>query len=342
MSVEIHLEPTDCPFCRDNTYSFFLSGKDQFYDVPGEYQLVRCRGCRHVYMNPRPTAESLAACYPAGYSPHQPAENQPAESGDHADSAPKPAQRTPWYLSRWARAIPGLRSLYYWLTDTNSVFIPDLPSENARAVELGCAAGRFLEVLRSRGWAAQGVELVPEPAAEARKHGFEVHVGTFEEAHLADATFDAAFAFKVIEHLADPLHTLQEFRRVLKPGGWFVFSIPNAGSWEARLFGRYWSDYELPRHLQHFTVDSIHQFLKKAGFTEVRVMHQRTVLGLIGSLGVVFSEWLPRSRIGPTLKRWYRENPPMWVYLMTAAVIKPIIAIFGSGRLTIVARKPER
>lgn len=288
-------------------------------------------------MNPRPTDESIPHCYPSGYAPH------------HAPSAPEKSEsqvnapeRTPWYLTRWGRAIPGLRRLYYWLTETNGVFIPDLPSVEARALELGCAAGQFLEVLRSRGWTACGVELVAEPAAEARRRGFDVYTGTLEQARLPDEKFDATFAFNVIEHLADPLGTIRELHRVTKPGGWFIFSIPNAGSWEARVFGRYWADYELPRHLQHFTVKSIRQCLKQAGFDDVKVIHQRTIQGVIGSIGVAWSELFPRSRSGQTVRRWYRENPPLWIYLMTAAAIKPLVALFGSGRLTIVARKPAR
>ena len=335
MSTEIQLEPTCCPLCGMDSCTAFHKGKDQFYQIPGEFQLVRCKGCQHIYMNPRPTSQSIPACYPSIYLPHQPMTTSERTSGQLDVPA-----RTPWYLSRWVRAIPGLRALYYWLTETGGDFFPDLPQGEARAVELGCAGGKFLEQLRIRGWNAQGVELMPEPVEEARRRGFDVRLGTLEQAGFPDKTFNAAFAFQVVEHLADPLGTLQEFHRIMKPDGWLVFSIPNAGSWESWLFGRYWSEYEYPRHLQHFTVQSISQSLTKAGFTDIRILHQRTIQGVLGSLGVMFSEKFPRSPIGPKLKQWYRENPPLWAYLSLAAVVKPLIMVFGSGRITVVARKP--
>ena len=269
MPTEINLEPTNCPLCASNSFKVYMKGKDQFCGVPGVFQLVRCIECRHIFMNPRPTAASIPDCYPVDYPPHR-----PEASGAPLSTTPDKPTRQPWYLSRWARAVPGLRKLYYWLTDTRGEFIPEITSDSARAVEVGCAGGKFLDALRTRGYKAQGVELMPEPVAAARQRGFEVYQGTLEQAAFPDATFEAAFAFMVLEHLQDPLGTLREFHRILKPNGWLEFSIPNTGSWEAWLFGRFWSDHELPRHLQHFTVNSIGKFLSKADFTEVRIIHQ--------------------------------------------------------------------
>lgn len=344
-TVEILLEPTDCPFCGNSACQPWMQGVDRFFGVPGVFQLVRCNSCRHVYMNPRPTDASIPDCYPKSYSPHQSVQTAapmpPAgESGQTAPPADKiQAARHPWYLSRWARAIPGLRALYYWLCNTQAEVIPQCPPDSANALEIGCAGGKFLERLRGAGWNPQGVELMPEPAAEARARGFPVRQGTLEEARFPDAEFDAVFAWMVMEHLADPLATMQEVLRILKPGGWFAFSVPNTGSCEARLFGRYWSDHELPRHLQHFTVPSIKRFLRKAGFTEVRVIHQRTVYGLIGSLSVVWTNLFPMSKIGPKLQRWFLENPPLWAYLALSAVMKVTVPLLGSGRITVLARK---
>lgn len=344
-TVEILMEPTNCPFCGSNSFQPRMQGQDRFFGVPGVFQLVRCDVCRHVYMNPRPTVESIPALYPKCYSPHQstqPAAAAPA-GGASATTAPTAASRParqPWYLSKWARAIPGLRALYYWLCNTQAEVIPERPRDSARALEIGCAGGKFLERLRRAGWDAQGVELMPEPAAEARQRGFPVQLGMLEEAHYPDAEFDAVFAWMVLEHLTDPLASMQEILRILKPRGWFAFNIPNTGSWEARVFGRYWSDHELPRHFQHFTVPSIKRFLLKAGFTDVRVIHQRTVYGLIGSLSVVCKKLFPRSKVGPELQRWFLENPPLWVYLALSAVMKIIVPLLGSGRITVLARKP--
>jgi len=88
-------------------------------------------------------------------------------------------------------------------------------------------------------------------AEEATRRGFQVHTGTPESASLISETYAAAFAWMVIEHLPNPCETLLELKRVLRPDGWLVFSVPNAGCWEPYVFDRNWWCYELPRHLQH-------------------------------------------------------------------------------------------
>ena len=48
--------------------------------------------------------------------------------------------------------------------------------------------------------------------------------------HVADGSYDVVMAFHVLEHFADPLRALATWRRVLKPGGYFVISVPWAGN----------------------------------------------------------------------------------------------------------------
>ena len=44
--------------------------------------------------------------------------------------------------------------------------------------------------------------------------------------HVADGSYDVVMAFHVLEHFADPLRALATWRRVLKPGGYLVVSVP--------------------------------------------------------------------------------------------------------------------
>jgi len=347
---EIELERIDCPLCGSAEASHFRTGRDLLYGVPGEFQLVRCARCGHVYLNPRPTLATIHHCYPAHYGPHhlvgagktleQSANCEAEPAGTQTqDAAPmeSPPARRPWYLSTPVRRVPGLRRLYYWLRDDHSTFIPGDVGPNPRAFEVGCASGTFLKRLEALGWTAEGAELAESPAAVARDAGHHVHTGTLESAALSDDTYDAVFAWMVVEHLHDPLAALREVYRVLRPCGCFAFSVPNAASWESRVFGRYWHALHVPVHLQQFRPRTLREMLERTGFEDVRVIHQCNALNLVGSVGLLLEATGAFARLGRRLVR-FTDHPTMWGQLALAPLAKLLAALRQSGRLTVVAR----
>jgi SAM-dependent methyltransferase len=308
-----------------------ITARDLLHGLPGEFQVVRCRGCTHCYVNPRPTPDAIGMYYPADYGPYHADESGPNVSS----SSVEPGQ--PWYLSRPVRAVPGLRRCYYWLTRSYSTWIPPHPSTRARALELGCSDGRFLEELRGAGWDAVGVELSAEPAQRARQRGFTVHQGMLEPGMFPAGGFDACFAWMVVEHLHDPLATLREMRRLLADDGWLVFSVPNYGCWESRVFGRYWLALDVPRHLQHFRPATVRQLLRASGFRVERIIHQRNMLNLLGSAALWLRVVRPQSSLGPALIQ-FANHPRMWPQIALAPLAKLLAALRQGGRLTVIAR----
>jgi SAM-dependent methyltransferase len=303
--------------------------RDLLHGLPGEFDVVRCRNCRHCFLNPRPTFDALCAYYPPDYGPyHAPAAQQVAV---------QPSPATPWYLRRGVRAIPGLRRLYYALAQTHSVWIPPPPRPGARALELGCSDGWFLDRLQLAGWTPIGVELSAEPARRARDRGYEVHTGTLAPHMFSEQSFDACFAWMVLEHLPDPKETLWELRRLLRPGGWLAFSVPNFACWERYLFGRYWRGLEPPRHLQHFEPRRLRKLLREQGFRVERTIHQHNVLNLIASLGLVLKDKRPYGKWGPALLR-FTDAPWMWPQLALSPLAIGLAWLRQGGRLTVIAR----
>lgn len=341
---EIVLEEIACSVCDSNRHVRYLENTDPLHGVGGIFQIVRCRDCRHIFMNPCPKFDSLAACYPTAYGPHL---NQAARTDD-PDSEVSAAERpletatsntvsSPWYLSSGFRRIPGLRALYYWLSDTRSDHLPQPPEKDARAIELGCATGGFLAKLAEAGWQAEGVELVESAAAEAQRRGFPVHVGTLNTAGLSTDTYDAAFAWMVIEHLRDPRAELHEFHRILKHEGQLAFSVPNVSCWEPVIFRRSWYVWEVPRHLQYFGPRSLRKLLTESGFDNVDIIHQRNVLNVIGSLGIALQRFRPNSRLAQRLIDCPNRLSMWWQLLLAPAAIF-LAMIRQGGRLTVIAR----
>ncbi len=338
--MDIELEHVPCPLCRDDNPVPVITGRDVLCGVPGSFHIVRCSSCHHFYLNPRPNEATIGACYPSDYGPYKTPEVTDVggtESG-HADQSPEPIEPSPapWYLSKWFRMIPGPRWLYYWLTDFKTDYIP--PGTPGRALDVGCAGGNFLTKLRENGWRAEGVELMSEPANVARSRGFEVSEGTLEEAAFPEETFDAVFASMVFEHLHEPRTTMQEVDRVLKPGGWFVLTVPNFACWERYVFGGYWRGLELPRHLQHYTPRLLRGLLGEHGFDRIRVVHQRNLNNIIATIGLWLRERSWGAKLGQRMID-FTDEPGMWWQLVLAIPAKVLAFFRQGGRLTVIARK---
>ncbi len=97
---------------------------------------------------------------------------------------------------------------------------------NSHLLDAGCGSGGMLETLGSFG-AVSGLELKPESVALARGRGYEdIREGVVESVPWPDATFDAVTLLDVLEHTADDRVTLRELRRVVRPGGHLLVTVP--------------------------------------------------------------------------------------------------------------------
>lgn len=348
LSNTVVWEITACPLCGDTRSQTVLIANDLLYGCPGEFSLARCEACRHVFLNPRPTRECMGRFYPEDYGPFRaaglrregrPSAPYPSPLPEGAREQGQPVSTVLW---RWLR-----RLVLSWI-DSRAAPIPtprpSSLSPRPQALELGCSHGAFLQQLRERGWDCVGVEPAAEIARQAAERGFDVRVGSLESAvednrqTFAPGTFDAVFAWMVVEHLHDPVATLRLARELLKPGGTLSFSVPNFGCWERRAFGRFWYALQLPTHLQHFTAASLRRLLEVSSFELVELIHQRNVNNLVGSLGLWLRTRFPRWPLGERLIRW-TDNPSALGLCLLVPLAKLLAAMRQAGRLTVVARR---
>jgi SAM-dependent methyltransferase len=244
------LETIDCPLCGATQYHEQHSGPDLFMRLPGTFHLVRCSECRLLYQNPRPPLDEIGQYYPNHYGSY--------------DSA--------------GAGLRARRGMMRWIIQRGQHKRCRLIERNApthtgaphRLLDIGCASGLFLEAMQTYpGWQVEGVELNAAAArATSARLGIPVFAGPFEQAQYADGAFDAIALWDVLEHLHNPLASLREIRRILRPGGVLFVRVPNAASYVARMCGRYWSGYDLPRHMTLFTPRTLAQALAQVGFRE--------------------------------------------------------------------------
>ena len=279
-------------------------------------------------MNPQPTRESLAACYPSDYGCHIELAEQ-----DVITSEPPPASRA----VRAMKWVPGLRTLYRWLAEKQADVVPPVQGQG-RALEFGCGRGEFLRRLQCAGWSVVGVDLVEQSVQSGIARGFDVRHGTLAEQQFPAESFDAIAGWMVLEHTPDPCETIRECRRLLSRDGQLLLSVPNFAALERRVFGPYWCGLELPRHLQHFSPSSLRRLLESEGFQVVSLVHQRNAFNLVWSLGLWMRERTPFRRTGQRLISFV-DNPSMRGELALAPLAKLLGVVRQSGRMTVVARK---
>jgi 2-polyprenyl-3-methyl-5-hydroxy-6-metoxy-1,4-benzoquinol methylase len=141
-----------------------------------------------------------------------------------------------------------------------------------RLLDVGCGSGEWLLAMRQRGWAVEGFDFDESAVKVAGQKGLKVQCGSLEEQNYPDNNFDAVTLNHVIEHVPDPVRTLGECARILKPGGKLVLFTPNSASLGHRLFRKNWRGLEPPRHLHVFSMESMHRAFALAGFQEVVIL----------------------------------------------------------------------
>lgn len=241
---------------------------------PGDRKLwfavVRCDRCGLCFTSPRPDVAGMAGFYPPDYPPYQPRGGRPA----------RPA--------RWAR-----------LRGRPSPERRTLPVvTGARLLDVGCGSGDYLARIRDQGWSVTGLDISPTAAATAAgRYGVTVLTGTLPHPDLRPGSFDAVTFWQSLEHLHDPLAALRAARDLLVPGGRVYVSVPNFAGRSARRFGRDWIGLDLPRHLTHFSPDSLRAMLAAAGLDVLTLRSESR------------ADWVRRSAAAGRRPSWLARRP---------------------------------
>jgi SAM-dependent methyltransferase len=158
------------------------------------------------------------------------------------------------------------------------VFVPErIPLFQAavgrgrRVLDLGCRSGAFTRHFID-GNDVVGVDVDRAALAKAADLGIEPVLGNAEEPlPFEDESFDAVVAGELLEHLRVPEAAVAEARRVLRPGGVLVGSVPNAFRIQSRLrFARGLPPEEDPTHLHMFSASDMHKLL--SNFVDVQLV----------------------------------------------------------------------
>lgn len=242
----IALERVRCYLCASNEAEEFIHAQDDLGGTPGRFRFVRCGRCSLVYQDPRVTLDAIGAYYDDTYIAHRKKRNW--------------GVLTPLFeraMNRLDVDKAAIVSRYARLTDRSEV------------LDVGCAVGTFLHHLRQQhGCHVTGVDFKDLSAAESMRE-VEFHCGLFYEARLASGRFDLVTMWHFLEHDYDPMVSLEEAHRVLKPDGTLVIEVPRLDSRTFRWFGDRWPGLQAPQHTVLFDRDTLLRSVRRSGFEVV-------------------------------------------------------------------------
>jgi 2-polyprenyl-3-methyl-5-hydroxy-6-metoxy-1,4-benzoquinol methylase len=249
-----------CPVCGDCGLVRYSNVLDLLFGAEGSWSISKCKNnsCGILWLNPRPIREDIYKAYRTYYT--------------HESASKLSIIRH--FKVLLLRIIIKLATLFMSLSrekfELSSLYLHG--ATPGRLLEVGCGNGYYLDYMKKKGWAVDGLDFDPMAATAAlKKYGIPITIGSIEESSYSDDTFDAIIMKHVIEHVYDPISTINIAFRKLKIGGRLIVITPNAESYGLHKFGKYWRGLEPPRHIHIFSSRSLETIAKRAGFSEAFV-----------------------------------------------------------------------
>ena len=219
-----------CPWCQSEKAHTHLSLKDYFL-TQEPFDIMVCEDCGLLYTTPKPSDEKIGDYYKSeAYYSHQ--ENKKG------------------FIPRVYEAVKSVNLKH-------KIAIATQGKEPGRLLDIGCGVGDFLHYAEQNGWQCTGAEPSEDAALIAKKRIKAEIMLPKDLEKLPDESFDVITMWHVLEHVSDLQWQVNQLNRLLKKGGRLVIALPNFRSYDAQHYKDKWAAYDVPRHLNHFSQDSI-------------------------------------------------------------------------------------
>lgn len=231
-----YLVKIGCPICSDKNFT-------KVYPLIYP-RIVKCRGCGLVYTNPRLKEKYLSKIYNENYFNNENSEMLGYEN----------------YIADQIKIEKTFEKRIKSLSKKVSL-------RSGNLLDIGCAFGFFLNVVKKYGYTANGVEISEFAVKHARERfNHRVILGNFDNIKISDK-YDCVTMWDVIEHVPDPKFTLRKISTLLNKSGLLIISTPDVGSIPAKLTKHRWVGFKLSdEHLTYFSIFTLQKLLEDTGF----------------------------------------------------------------------------
>jgi|JI10StandDraft_1071094.scaffolds.fasta_scaffold02084_4 SAM-dependent methyltransferase len=306
------LEPRreTCPVCASKDLGVHLRFRDLLQHKPGRFALEKCRGCGHIFQNPRLSIDGLNYYYKDFY-----------DGLGEAGIAFIFGLSGAGYLAR-ARMVKDVATPATWLDVGcgHGHFClsakDELPSTRFDGLDLSSSVD---EALR-RKWIERGFHgLFPDKAPEL--------AGQYEVVSMAH----------YLEHTREPRDELAAAATVLPAGGHLMIEVPDPEFGLGKLLRTLWLPWFQPQHQHLLSVGNLDKLLREAGFTPLTwhrgSAHQRVdflfaaflLLGWMAPPPI--QPWRPRSALARVRRGlvWTLGSPLIVLGILVDRLVTPFI-----------------
>lgn len=238
------IEVKVCPICSGNTFSSYLTCKDQTVSK-NDFSIQKCNGCNFLMTSPRPNDEELGEYYVS--------EDYISHTNKSKTLFDKVYQISRVYALKWKLSILNQHC-----------------SKSKKLLDVGCGTGSFIEYCTLQNWDVTGVEPstiatknIPTQLASRVKPDLD---------HVEQNDFDAITLWHVLEHIPNLNDSLNQIQSKLKSTGTLFIAVPNPESWDAKKYKDKWAAYDVPRHLWHFTQNTMNTLMENHNLKVVEVL----------------------------------------------------------------------
>ena len=232
-----HLNQTSCPSCGAQSFSTYLTVKDHFLSKE-DFKLELCNSCNLLFTNPRPTLDRIGDYYKS--------EEYVSHSSTKKGFVNKVYGKVRSYTLK--RKIALLKQL----------------SSGKELLDIGAGTGHFLAKAKESGLDVLGLE----PDSDARKVALTengIELKDLSLLHDLDQKFDFVTMWHVLEHVYNLQDDLTKISSLVKQNGVLIIAVPNYTSFDAQHYKKFWAAYDVPRHLYHFSPNSMIPLVESKG-----------------------------------------------------------------------------
>ncbi len=237
----IHLK--NCPVCGSKNIIHYIDTKDFFYSHDN-FSLFKCNSCQLIFTNPYPEETNLSEYY-----------------------------KTEKYLSHNTQSINPITFLYKVVRKINireKYAIVESFKKEGNIIDIGCGTGELLNWFKKNNWKTIGVE----PNDHARSIAQNIyHLDVKNIDYLKKKTskrFEVITMWHVLEHVPNVKERINSIKNLLADDGIVIIAVPNIVSFDALFYKEYWAGLDVPRHLYHFSSQSLKTLFEQFNMKIIR------------------------------------------------------------------------
>lgn len=202
------------------------------------YQLVKCRSCNFIFINPIPNRNKLESYY----------KNFNYKSGYFNETIIRQDSK---------RTIIKLKRLGF---------------KDGLLFDVGCGAGFFLDEARKAGYKVQGID-VSKDAIIYAKNILKLNVTNADllDCKYPNNKFRIITLIQVIEHLIDPKPILRKIYKLLEHNGVLYIATPNINSYLSKTLQKDFNYMIPPEHIGFYSNETLSKILSKVGFKIIKI-----------------------------------------------------------------------